>query len=57
MIPIGAAGAVVAQNNADSSRVSLQTTAEYIAAGNAIQSCRRSPRSSDDVALADPPVP
>jgi hypothetical protein len=46
MISIGAAGAVVAQNNADSLRVSLHTTAAYVAAGNAIKSCRRSPRSS-----------
>ena len=46
MILTGAAGAVVAQNNADSLRASLHTTAAYVAAGNAIQSCRRSPRSS-----------
>ena len=46
MILTGAAGAVVAQNNADSLRASLHTTAACVAAGNAIQSCRRSPRSS-----------
>ena len=43
MILTGAAGAVVAHNNADSLTVSLHTTATYVAASNAIQSGRCRP--------------